>query len=821
MTFPEFFVTIKTSVLYLAGLILSFAATAQPVKDYLADKKMIPYQKLYLHTDREFYFPGDTLWFSAYLVDGYSHQPVSDACNLYVELMNPAGETIMRETFFTQYGLGSGYMHLTGGDALEGKFLLRAYTDYLRNFGQDAFFTKNVHLSSIKSSLEVMAEDSAARESTELDVQFMPEGGFLMAGEINCVAFRAVDGNGKGRNISGKLLDESNRVILNFSSVYRGAGKFYFQPDPDKRYRVVVEGFSKAMFRLPEARESGAKLMLVSYRGDELKMVAVEKNAPRSQPYYLVCMHRGEGLFFLEINSQKMNSILKLDATKLRSGINRMVLLDSNLKPVSERLVFNNRQAVENLRVDLNKSGFTTRDDVQVRISHSSGDRELKFLSMAVIDENYVNASGVSQNILSWLLLDSELNGSIETPADYFIPEKDLQAEAKLDLLMLTQGWHNYVWNRLEEHAPEFIFKPQLGFRFTGEVLRTFGKKPLTEGVVTFVLFQKDTIAALMDQTLDETGKFDFNNLLFYDSAHVFVQARNRNNKNTVQFRLDQTEKSLPGINPDLLKPLFSYSSVSVAVHRQRYLNELRLKEFYPDKDTKMIGEVEVKGKKPVEKIKSGTIRKNDGAYLLDWSQTSGSGDILNFLRYKVSGVHPIVNSDGLPSVSLVAGGMGGEPAFMVDGFKAVTAEEIQTYPIEIFESIEMITPPMSNIYGPEAYNGAVVLTIKSGASLTTANKPLLGGMVERIKGYSVYREFYSPVYTEQNLNSPAPDFRNTLYWNPWITMDSEDAVVSFFTADNLSRYRIYVEGVSRSGRIFMGTGDFEVNTMNKFSTGP
>ena len=816
MDFKELSCIAKATVLWVIGLLLSFTAFTQPIRDYLADKKMIPFQKLYLHTDREFYFSGDTLWFSAFLVDGYSHNPVSEACNLYVELISPDGETILQENFFTQYGLGSGYLHLSGTEALEGKFLLRAYTDYLKNFGQEAFFLKTVHVSSVKSSLELMAVDSVTRHSEGLAVQFMPEGGFLMAGEINCVAFKAVDSHGKGTDISGKLLDENKTVILTFSSVYRGAGKFYFQPDPKKKYTVSVDGHPKAIFSLPEARESGAKLMLVNYGGDHLRMVAVEKNPTRNLPYYLVCMHRGEGLFFLELNSRKMNTILKLDASKLKSGINRMVLLDNNLKPVSERLIFNNSQVVENLSIGLNQSAFSTRDDVQVRIRHSSGDQELIFLSMAVVDENYVNASGVSQNILSWLLLDSELSGTIESPADYFVSDEDFQADTKLDLLMVTQGWNNYVWNGLEEHIPEFNFQPQLGFNFTGEVLRTFGKKPLAEGVVTFVLFQKDTITALMDQSLDETGKFSFNNLLFYDSAHVFIQARNKNNKNTVQFKLDQAANSLPRLNPDLLKPLLAHTAIPMALYRQRYLNELRLKEFYPDKDTKMIGEVEVKGKKPVERIKTGTIRKNDGAYILDWSQTSGSGDILNFLRYKVSGVHPIMNSDGLPSVSLVAGGLGGEPAFMVDGFKAVTAEEIQTYPIEIFESIEIITPPMSNIYGPEAYNGAVVLTIKSGASLTTPNRPLLGGMVDRIKGYSAYREFYAPVYTDQNLNSPVPDFRNTLYWNPWITLDSGDAEISFYTADNLSRYRIYVEGISKNGKIFMGTGAFEVNTVVK-----
>ncbi|NQU55552.1 MAG: hypothetical protein HQ522_23790 [Bacteroidetes bacterium] len=138
-------------------------------------------------------------------------------------------------------------------------------------------------------------------------------------------------------------------------------------------------------------------------------------------------------------------------------------------------------------------------------------------------------------------------------------------------------------------------------------------------------------------------------------------------------------------------------------------------------------------------------------------------------------------------------------------------------YNVSDFKSIEIITPPGSNFYGARAINGAVILTFKDGDEIVT-DRPLLGGIVERIKGFSPLREFYSPKYTSENINSEAPDYRNTLYWNPKVTVVNGEHELFFFTSDNLSRYKIFIEGITESGKICLGTGEFEVNNFRESS---
>jgi hypothetical protein len=46
-------------------------------------------EKVYLHIDRESYYPGDDIWFKAYLIDASNLLLTSNSGNLHVELISP------------------------------------------------------------------------------------------------------------------------------------------------------------------------------------------------------------------------------------------------------------------------------------------------------------------------------------------------------------------------------------------------------------------------------------------------------------------------------------------------------------------------------------------------------------------------------------------------------------------------------------------------------------------------------------------------------------------------------------------------------------
>ncbi len=812
---------------YLPVVVLLFVFSnvfSQDIKTYFEQQQSVPFQKLYLHTDREFYFTGDTLWFAAYLISEGFAQSESltkiQSCNLYVDLIDSKGEIVKSELFLIQNGLGSGYVSLSDSTDIEGNFLLRAYTDYLKNFGDDAFFTKTIQVSRVKNSFELQKSEgltlpksvgvesegftrSETFTTKNIDVSFLPEGGFLLAEESNCVAFKAVDQSGKGRDISGKLLDENGKIILTFKSVYKGAGKFYFYPQTGKSYTAKIDSFANLCFELPEIKNTGAKLTLINQDENKIQMVVQGKNNGRNQLFYLVCLHRGEGLFYKEINQKKVNSVLKIDAGQLRVGINRFVLLDNNLNPVSERLVFKEDRNIENIEISLSKESLSTREEVQLQLKADNIiENELAQVSISVVDENYVNATGIHQNIASYLLLDSELNGYIESPANYFISDENISTQNKLDLLMAVNGWSNYVWNNLNIDSIKVEFEPQTGFNFTGRVKRALGNKALTEGNVS-LLVKSDSTTQFLDTPLDENGRFEFRNIVFYDSATVFAQARNKNNKNTIQFEMEMPEIVSYEININNINQLNSFSEIPLSVYRQRYINDMRLKDFYPDKNSILIDEVEK------------TARRNwkdkyseEGPY--------GHGDKTVYIEENDDILYRGLNFYDFLFAKGISGASG---KILIDGQPShVDPDDFDYFFLNTVKYIDYFSQNSgrSAIFGFAGVYGVINIVTKEIGDYEFKPDPLLGGIVEKIKGFTPVCEFYSPKYLPENLNSEVPDFRNTLYWNPKVTLENGEFEVSFFSSDNISRYKIYVEGITKSGKICLGEAKFEVDRILK-----
>lgn len=70
-----------------------------------------------------------------------------------------------------------------------------------------------------------------------------------------------------------------------------------------------------------------------------------------------------------------------------------------------------------------------------------------------------------------------------------------------------------------------------------------------------------------------------------------------------------------------------------------------------------------------------------------------------------------------------------------------------------------------------------------------------------RFPGFYQPREFYAPRYDVADDRHNLLDKRTTLFWHPTVTTDSEGkAIITFFTADVTTRYRIIMEGIAPDG---------------------
>ncbi|WP_214229239.1 hypothetical protein [Pedobacter sp. B4-66] len=106
----------------------------------------LPAEKVYLHTDKHNYNIGDTIWFKAYVLDAAYLSGSEESNLLFVELHDDHDEMISRASVQIFAGVGHAQIVLTNNIFKEGGYTLRAYTNWMANFGADYTFAKRLYV---------------------------------------------------------------------------------------------------------------------------------------------------------------------------------------------------------------------------------------------------------------------------------------------------------------------------------------------------------------------------------------------------------------------------------------------------------------------------------------------------------------------------------------------------------------------------------------------------------------------------------------------------------------------------------------------------
>ena len=96
----------------------------------------------------------------------------------------------------------------------------------------------------------------------EFDVKFYPEGGYLLEGQPCRIAWEAMSQELERLNVRGVLLEDDEEIDSRIP-FHAGRGMLTLTPQHGKKYRVRFEfGEHKFTFKLPEAEQEGARLMV-------------------------------------------------------------------------------------------------------------------------------------------------------------------------------------------------------------------------------------------------------------------------------------------------------------------------------------------------------------------------------------------------------------------------------------------------------------------------------------------------------------------------------------------------------------------------------
>ncbi|WP_266367531.1 TonB-dependent receptor [Tellurirhabdus rosea] len=776
-----------------------------------AYNQTLPREKVYLHTDRPYYAAGETIWLKGYLFDGSSHVADSVSRVLYVDLVNvDTRKVVVNKVYRAQYGYATGEI-LLPDSMVAGNYLLRAYTGWMRNFSQDEYFQKPLTI--FRPNQPPTSATTAAKAELKPDLQIFPEGGQLVEGLEGRVGFKIVGPTGKGLDMTGYVLNAAKDTIAGFQGMHLGMGFFNLTPEPGQEYTAYlnVPDGPRYSYPLPKASPQGFVMMVdnVSNRDNIRVFIRNNKPAATTGNFTLAAQCRGQIVHIAQGDIAKKSSISTIPRSKLPEGVIHLTLFDEQNRPVCERLVFADKGERLKVAITPSKATYAPREKVELdlAVTDPEGKPVRTNLSLAVVDGGQVlEKEPYAADLSTYLLLSSDLRGTIEQPGYYFDP-KNADRMQKLDLLMMTQGWRRFTWEEvLKDTYAAARFPVEPGLSLTGQVLRP-SQKIAGKVKLTLLFIRPDSTRELLMDETDETGRFGIYDLNFSDSSKVFIQSLTQKGGSNLKITIDNLFSPTVDLvkvpyNPiqfrpdelaDYLKRAKEYQEIERQIRRNRevLLQEvtIRKKREQPQDSRKIYGQADV------------TVK-------VDQINSAGAFSVLDILRGRVAGLtisgpptSPVVQIRGAANFQGVV-----EPLFLLDGMP-VSKESVLGIPATDVETVDVLKGASAAIFGSQAGGGVIaILTKRGGANYDWSKDRTPGTLVADLHGYNAVREFYAPKYDQPKPEDVRPDFRPTLLWSPMITTDADGkASVSFFASDARSVLRVQAEGAATDGRPGIG----------------
>jgi hypothetical protein len=661
-----------------------------------------------------------------------------------------------------------------------------------------------------KSRPNLTKDFSLKQALFDVDMQFFPEGGDLIAGVTKKVAFKAIHSAGKGVEVKGRILNQKGDLVAEIQSAHMGMGQFILVPEAGSTYKAEIEfGEGKRkVFDLPAVKPMGINLIVQQVNDTEVQ-VGVLTNAAyltqnEGQQYYIIGHTNGVLSYGAQLNLKSESSLIRLPKEGIPTGILHITLLKGNGEPLSERLVFVENEKPLDITVSTDKSSYNRKDPVQLAIALPESDSSYwSHWSIAVNDETKVPYDENDElTILSNFLLTSDLKGYIERPNYYFNPENTNRKEA-LDILLLTQGYRKFEYKQLmNEQYPQVNFFPELGMELKGIVRLTSGHPAANVGLLLSVEgtgYKKDTYT-------DENGRFAFTGLTIPDSSKVTISARGNSNYRDLVIHMDGNQ----------------YPSIDVGKHSQNQVVDIAstLKPYLENSSKEfrtytMLEEVVVETNTTVignHKDYNTLLGLSVPDHRISPARLSGCKNLFNCLMTVLTGI-TYDNDTREFYLTRVYNAGGRTPVqFFVDGM-AIDVFDLHTMPVDNVTGIDIFT---KDDFGTveKVFNNLGTVSIYT-------NKKSKGGSGQRISlsdleslipkanvvemsplGYIKERKFYLPKYDtpdSRNVN----DIRTTVFWDPDVKLDaSGKAVRQYYNADGVGSYRVIIEGMDVNGKL-------------------
>ncbi|WP_369998739.1 hypothetical protein [Winogradskyella sp.] len=776
--------------LFSALLLFGFHLNAQEeseILDAYEDYTEAAREVVYMHLNKSTYIKGESIGFTAYVMDKKDKKPSQLTTNLYVSIEDSNNNIIKQKLVRVDDGVASNTFEV---DSLfsSGYYNVKAYTNWMLNFNEQNHYVESIRI--INPETDEYVEEE--RIENTIDAQFLPESGHLLNGVVNNIGVVIKDNLGFGiPNAKGEIIGDDNKTLSSFETNEFGIGKFQLLPNINETYKINITSANKDFtVNLNQKIEPRGVIMALKSLKSKVFVSLITNDETLENikgKRYTLMAHNGDNYDMMDIYFTDETVVTKaIDYSNTATGVNILTLFNEDDKPIAERLFFNHNG------IDVIKSNEISasrkRDTVTVNLGFKGIDTEtINSFSVSVLPEETKSYSR-HNNIVSYTYLQPYLRGYIEQ-AKYYFTDVDAKKQYELDNLLLTQGWSSYDWNTIFQNAPNQTHTFEQGIRLKANL-----SSEISDDNNSFLMHAvADEEPRIYDLSEGENS-FLIDNLFPIGSDKIYVSRVTKvNGLLPASLYFQSFPSAIPRltIDSEVLNPKHDYKIE--ANLKPNVFKDFNFDEVQALSEVVVQSEIERKRTKirKLEEHRFGKVTYIDEEDRLLFNTLGQFLQSKNFFVIDDRGEFFVRDRSG---ITMTPNSPASQPAFYLDDMYIADTQIFYQYSLTNVGYIEINRLGIGA--GARGASGVIKIYSSTKGSKSTNNQDTVQDFKLPLS-FSAEKKFYVPKY--QSYYSDFYKGYGVIGWEPKVKID-ENGMASFKIAKPRGNVKLFIEGIANDG---------------------
>ncbi|MCX6302253.1 MAG: hypothetical protein NTW82_08715 [Bacteroidia bacterium] len=747
------------------------------LEEYCRD---IPWEEIFIHTDRDIYVAGEEMWFNSYLFDRQTGKLSSRSKVAYFELLNPDNVPVVQKRLLITDGRCPGNAHIP--DTLTtGTYTFRIYTNWMKNFLPENAAMKSINIvNPFRNSGFKRKIIFEKHLPSKLNIAFYPEGGVLLNSIRGKVAVKASDEYQRGVVFNGIVRDSKGDSVASFTTDRYGLASFELTPANGNSYYVLYAG---SVTYLPLASDEGCSLR-ADYLGRDLMTISLNRTGTSvNQNYSLLIQAHGNTSYFETFSIYGNNKTIVLPLSGLSPGINQITLFNQNRKPVCERLVLissENNAGVPGLKT---ADKYGKREKVIVDLEKGQESVINSTFSISVTPRQFkTNYSGISD----YLVFGTEFG---------YLPwnEPDEQAGEvtvnDFDNFLIGAKSRWISWEKVfSDNVASLDFMMEENAHLLSGLINERDKS-VSEKDKVLTLSIPGKVASYYYAKASSSGQFEFMLPVDQIQKNLIIQPGSTDENISIEIlpsysRITSESVSFNDSVTGVISAAFSDLS---ARHQVNRIFEAAVKEEVQPDQSFVQSEKRFYGKPETQILMADFI----------------SLPVMQEIFFELApGVRLRERKSGydMRILNPFSNEYYNDPStVLIDGVIINDLTILANLDPELVEEIDIVKTPY--LTGDIVHNGIVHVITKSGKFNNLSLPEYAVKLPYRVT--EPVPLFTFPDYSDaEKKKSRIPDFRNTLFWNPQVKSENGNKIfIEFWSSDLAGDYLIDIHGITSDGK--------------------